>query len=147
MADGSLFLAARLPGGGGKPVENTRSMSEVILIVDDHKMNRDFLVRRLSKQEKFQTLAAGDGLEALKILRSTPVDLMILDLMMPGMSGGEVLEKIRQTHSMNVLPVIIATADTTREQELAHIAKGANDYIVKPIDFEMLVVKVRRELE
>src|SRR5690349_19081355 len=82
--------------------------AETVLVVDDNAANRDALTRRLGRRG-YAVLTAADGPAALAVVASRPVDLVLLDVMMPGMSGLEVLQRIRQTHAPADLPVIMAT--------------------------------------
>lgn len=116
-----------------------------ILVVDDNEMNRDLLSRRLAKKG-FTVDVAEDGFEALDWIDSNPCDLVLLDIMMPGMSGIEVLVKIRETHDGTELPVIMATAKDTREDIVGALRLGANDYVTKPIDFPVVLARVNAQL-
>jgi len=80
-----------------------------LLVVDDDAMNRDMLSRRLARQG-YTVAVAEDGERALKMIEGQTFDLVLLDIMMPGVSGLQVLEILRQRHSMADLPVIMATA-------------------------------------
>ena len=77
----------------------------VVLVVDDNEENRDMLARRLARQS-YEVLRAAGGLAALETLATRPVDLVLLDVMMPGMNGLDVLRVIRQTRAPTHLPVI-----------------------------------------
>ena len=74
-----------------------------ILVVDDEEMNRDLLSRRLSKRD-YEPITAANAYEGLAILNDQDIDLVILDVMMPGMSGMEMLTVIRQSYSSSQLP-------------------------------------------
>ncbi len=90
--------------------EHPNSSSEpLILVVDDNQENRDVLSRRLQRHG-YKVTTAVDGPAALQLLKDTACDLVLLDVMMPGMNGVEVLGKIRETQSPTQLPVIMATA-------------------------------------
>lgn len=117
-----------------------------ILVVDDNEMNRDVLSRRL-KRQGYQVEVAVDGPAALeKIEAGEPeIDLVLLDVMMPGMSGLEVLEKVRETRSRGELPIIMVTAKSESEDVVQALEKGANDYVTKPIDFA--IVRARSEAQ
>ncbi|TWT42095.1 Transcriptional regulatory protein YycF [Phycisphaerae bacterium RAS1] len=117
----------------------------VILVVDDNEANRDMLSRRL--QRAGHTLhTAADGLEALALIDKQPVDLLLLDVMMPGIDGFEVLRRLRQKRGREALPVIMATAKDQREDIIEALNLGANDYVTKPIDFPVVLARVQTQL-
>ena len=116
-----------------------------ILVVDDAKANRDMLARRLTR-EGYRVLTAESGPEALAITAQQEICLILLDLMMPVMSGLEVLEELRKTRGDRELPVLMVSANTDAPQMVSSIDLGANDYVTKPIDFDLLLAKVRRHL-
>ena len=109
-----------------------------ILVVDDNADNRELLSRRLEKRG-YATVCADSGRQALELLQQEEFDLILLDIMMPEISGIEVLEKVRQEKSMAELPVIMATAKDTSEDMVHALKLGANDYITKPIDIDKLL--------
>lgn len=118
---------------------------DVILVVDDNEMNRDMLSRRLKKRG-FEVAVAEDGLIALEWLADNPCDLVLLDIMMPGMSGVEVLKTLRETRDGTELPIIMATAKDTRDDIVGALRAGANDYVTKPIDFPVVLARVNAQL-
>ena len=119
--------------------------SRRILVVDDDPQNRDLLTRRLERQG-FEVETSRDGLEGLRRIEAEDFDLVMLDVMMPGMNGLEVLERVRRTRSMSELPVILATALAETEDAVEGLERGANDYVTKPFDFPMVVARVRTQL-
>lgn len=127
-----------LPGTG--PAQS------VILVVDDNEVNCDLLTRRLARKG-FATEAACDGFKALEWLANNHCDLVLLDIMMPGMSGIEVLKKVRETRNGTELPIIMATAKDTREDIVDALNLGANDYVTKPLDFQVVLARVNTQLE
>ncbi len=116
-----------------------------LLVVDDNEENRDVLSRRLRKKG-FEVLLAENGPRALEIVASQPVDLVLLDIMMPGMSGIEALLELRKTRSAVELPVIMATAKTESEDIVQALELGANDYVTKPINFPVVLARVQAQL-
>jgi serine/threonine protein kinase/FixJ family two-component response regulator len=122
-----------------KPEEYT------LLVVDDNEENRDVLSRRLLKRG-FQVLVAEGGQQALELVESQPVDLVLLDIMMPGMSGIEALQELRKTRSAVELPVIMATAKTESDDIVQALELGANDYVTKPINFPVVLARVQAQL-
>ena len=123
----------------------TGPAQSVILVVDDNELNRDLLTRRLAKKG-FTTDAASDGFKALEWLANNHCDLVLLDIMMPGMSGIEVLKKVRETRNGTELPIIMATARDTREDIVGALSLGANDYVTKPLDFPVVLARVNAQL-
>jgi class 3 adenylate cyclase/CheY-like chemotaxis protein len=116
-----------------------------LLVVDDNEMNRDMLSRRLRKQG-YEVATAEDGYRALDVIAAEPFDLVLLDIMMPGISGLEVLEKLREQHSVADLPIIMATAKDQSEDTVQALGLGANDYVTKPIDFPVVIARVKTQL-
>jgi len=124
---------------GGLPVSSS------LLVVDDNEMNRDMLSRRL-KARGYAVATAEDGYQALDRVTQGGFDLVLLDVMMPGLSGLEVLEKIRETSSRADLPVIMATAKDGSDDVVAALKLGANDYVTKPLDFPVVLARVQSAL-
>ncbi len=115
-----------------------------ILLVDDN----EFVLRPLSRyltEEGYRVLEARTGDEAL-IKVDDFVDLVILDIMMPGLSGTEVLEQLRESYSGEELPVVMATATSGSEQIVQAFELGANDYITKPLDFPVVLARIKTQL-
>jgi CheY-like chemotaxis protein len=123
----------------------TPDAGQTLLVVDDNEANRDILSRRLERSG-FTVLVAGDGPSALDIVARSRVDLVLLDIMMPGRNGIEVLEQVRKTKSAGVLPIIMATAKTDSEDVVEALTVGANDYVTKPIDFPVVLARVQAHL-
>jgi CheY-like chemotaxis protein len=121
------------------PAENT------LLVVDDSAENRDILARRL-RRKGFRVLEADSGPAALELIEREPVDLMLLDIMMPGMNGLEVLRIVRRSRPAHVLPVIMATARSESEDMVEALEMGANDYVTKPLDFPVVLARVQAQL-
>ncbi len=116
-----------------------------ILVIDDDQANRESLRRRLERRG-FPTMVAVDGLAGLALIAEHAFDLILLDVMMPGMSGLEVLERIRETRDPASLPVVMATAKDDRMDIVAALERGANDYVTKPLDFEVVLARVNTQL-
>ncbi len=116
-----------------------------ILLVDDN----EFVLRPLSRfleEEGYRVLQARDGKEALASIDDEPVDLVLLDVMMPGLSGLEVLERLRRNHADDDLPVIMATASSGSDQIVKAFELGANDYVTKPLDFPVVGARLQTRL-
>lgn len=118
-----------------------------LLAVDDDPANLQVLIHLLAP-ERYHVLTASNGREALHLCRTNKnIDLVLLDVMMPHMSGYEVCREIRTAHPMFDLPVILMTAPHTPQDTAAGFAAGANDFIVKPLDGEAVRARVRTLLE
>jgi signal transduction histidine kinase len=117
-----------------------------LLVVDDNEMNRDMLARRLQR-EGYTVTAADSGYRALELLKTEDFDLIVLDVMMPGLNGYQALQIIRETHSIADLPVILATAKDQSEDVIEGLRLGANDYVTKPIDFPVLMARLQTHLQ
>jgi PAS domain S-box-containing protein len=120
-------------------------MAMRLLVVDDEEMNRDVLSRRLVRAG-YEVVTAVDGPETLRVLESRHIDLVLLDVMMPGMSGMEVLQRIRQKFSAPLLPVIMLTAVTESTEVAAALRLGANDYMTKPLDWAVALARIETRL-
>jgi len=117
---------------------------ETVLIVDDEK-NYPLIISALLEDEGFETLTANSGEEALEILKSHDVDLVLTDMKMPSMDGITLLEKIKE-NNFN-MPVLMMTAYGTVEKAVEAMKKGAYNYILKPFDNESLIAYVNKALE
>jgi DNA-binding response OmpR family regulator len=117
-----------------------------VLIVDDLEANRTLLERSLASAG-YRTLCADDGASALALFRGgESIDIVLLDWMMPGLSGLDTLRAIRQTHSQDNLPVIMCTAVGEDDNIVDAIESGANDYVVKPISLPVLRARMATHL-
>ena len=112
-----------------------------ILIVDDIPENRDVLARRLERQG-YETTQAENGAMALALLAAEPFDLVLLDIMMPGMDGYEVLQKIKSDAAISYIPVIMVSAVDEIESAVRCIEIGAADYLNKPFNAVLLRARV-----
>ncbi|MBI4382027.1 MAG: response regulator [candidate division NC10 bacterium] len=116
-----------------------------LLVVDDDAMNRDMLSRRLARHG-YTVAVAEDGEQALKMIEGQTFDLVLLDIMMPGVSGLQVLDILRQRCSMADLPVIMATAKDESSDIVEALKRGANDYVTKPLDFPVVLARTESQL-
>ncbi len=114
-----------------------------ILIADDNEANRDILSRRLEKQG-YTVATAADGQQALDMMALEDFDLLLLDILMPTVSGYDVLKKMRMDPKLGNLPVIVLTADNESSNVIHCIELGANDYLVKPFDMVVLRNRITR---
>jgi signal transduction histidine kinase len=123
-----------------KPVDTARS--GIVLIVDDEEKNR-MLLKDSLEVRGYQTIEACTGEEALDLLPQSNADVLLLDLMMPGIDGMEVCKRIRSTTGGGQLPILILTAAMDRTSRLKCIEAGANDFLTKPIDLPDVLLRVR----
>jgi CheY-like chemotaxis protein len=136
----SLFLAGLLPGLAKRGL-----MSGVILVVDDNQISRELLTRRLVR-EGFEVVNANHAQGALEALQLHPVDVMLLDLHLPDLSGLEVLSRVRAHSNRLELPILMISAADDVRSIVRSIDLGANDYLTKPVQFEVLFAKLRQHL-
>ncbi len=114
-------------------------MSAKILVIDDEERIRQFLQRGLTF-EGYRVETAADGPEALDKVRDNPPDLVLLDLMLPGMDGVEVCRRVR---TVSDVPILMLTAKEAIEDRVSGLDAGADDYLVKPFSFDELLARVR----
>lgn len=118
-----------------------------ILVVDDIEDNRNILIRRMRRLGVERCAEAADGLEALDHIRANPVDLVLLDVMMPRMGGVEVLETLRQEGRLEDTSVIMISAASEIDTVVRCLELGADDYLPKPFDPAILRARVGSVLE
>jgi diguanylate cyclase (GGDEF)-like protein/PAS domain S-box-containing protein len=116
-----------------------------LLVVDDNEANRDLLCRRLARKGYTTTAAAG-GYEAMELLGQCKFDLVLLDIMMPDLDGITVLTLLRQQYSASALPIIMVTAKSDSADIVGALELGANDYVTKPLDFPVVLARIRTQL-
>ena len=114
-------------------------MNKRVLVVDDDVKTVE-LVKLYLNRDGYKVLTAYDGLEALRLAREAHPDLIVLDLMLPGMDGLEVCRNIREESDV---PIIMLTARTTDEDKLTGLGLGADDYVTKPFSPRELAARVR----
>ena len=116
-----------------------------ILVVDDI-IDNLFLLQTLLEAEGYKVDTADNGSSALAKVENSPPDLILMDVMMPGINGYEVTRQIRQNQSLPFVPILLVTAheDTHAIQGLA---LGANDFIRKPIEFDKLLARIEAFLQ
>lgn len=117
-------------------------MSARILVVDDIEMNRRLLEARLSA-EYFSVLLASDGLEALEVASHERPDLVLLDIMMPGLDGFETCRQMKTDPNLRHIPVVMVTALDQREDRIRGLEAGADEFLTKPVDDVALFARVR----
>jgi two-component system phosphate regulon response regulator PhoB len=118
------------------------AMRERILVVEDEKDVRE-MIRLNLKAAGFDVVEAGNGAEALALAKNDPPKVIILDLMMPEMSGIEFCRALRRNPATSRIPVLMLTAKSTEEDKVVGFEVGADDYVTKPFSPRELVLRVR----
>lgn len=142
-----------MEAGGPQVVENGPGVSpplmenaQRILVVDDHQSIRETFAKLLRRQG-YVVETADCGAAALATLDESAFDLVVLDVIMPGLNGFDVLQRIRERHAISDLAVIMATGCNESDDIADALARGANDYVTKPIDFAVASARIRTQLE
>jgi DNA-binding response OmpR family regulator len=152
--EGSTFYVSIPVDLKGKENEETVEQEEnlpkesdrkTLLIVEDNEEFRRFLVEQLSS--RFNMLQASDGEQGLGIASQKYPDLIISDLMMPGMNGIELCKKIKNSLQTSHIPVILLTARLSDEAKIECYRAGADSYIAKPFNFEVLLTRIEMLIE
>ncbi len=116
-------------------------MKRVLIIEDDKDIVE--LVRYNLEKEEFQVTAVGDGLTGLAQLKKSPPDLLLLDLMLPKLSGLEICKEVRRNQDLNRLPILMLTARGDEADRVVGLEVGADDYVTKPFSPRELVARVK----
>jgi DNA-binding response OmpR family regulator len=111
-----------------------------ILVVEDDPKLAEFVARGL-RGERFAVDVAGNGVEGERYTQTYEYDLLVLDLLLPQLSGTELLRRVRLAHP--ALPILILTARDAVEDKVVHFEAGADDYLTKPFDFAELLVRIK----
>ncbi|MDT3695786.1 MAG: response regulator [Ignavibacterium sp.] len=120
-------------------------MKKVVLVADDSPTIRKFVSISL-KVKGFEIIQVADGMQALEILPSEPVDLIITDLNMPNVDGFELIKTIRSNKEYSELPIIILSSLSTNEEIERGMQCGANAYLLKPFDSKRVLYEVSKFL-
>ncbi|MCH6257228.1 response regulator [Puniceicoccaceae bacterium K14] len=120
--------------------------ASTVLVVDDEPINIQLLQKKL-EWDGVRVLTADNGQQCLDICQIELPDLILLDVMMPGMDGFEVCQKLRENENTKAIPVIFVTAHNSKKGKLEGLEAGAVDYITKPIDLEETIARVRTQLK
>jgi len=119
----------------------TLSMKRILIIEDDRDIAE--LVRYNLENEGFQVTAANDGSTGLATLKKSPPDLLLLDLMLPKLSGLDICREIRRNESLNRLPILMLTAKGEEADRIVGLEMGADDYVTKPFSPRELTARVK----
>jgi len=141
-SQGMILKENEMQYAADKTLKHRASTDATILIVDDEPVNVQVLVNQL-KLEGYNVLTADSGMDAINIIQNNTVpDLLILDVMMPRMTGYNVCSIIRERFSLYQLPVLLLTAKSRIQDIVAGFEAGANDYLAKPFDRRELIARV-----
>ncbi|NMC49056.1 MAG: response regulator, partial [Desulfovibrio sp.] len=110
-----------------------------VLIADDNRLVRDMLKRHLTTEPGIEVVEAEDGARAVELVRTTPPDVILMDLVMPGMDGLDAIRRIREDPRNAGIPIIFLSSETDRTKWVEAFEAGANDFVQKPYE--------RRELQ
>lgn len=119
------------------------SLRPFILIVDDQR-SQVRLLEKVLQNEGFEVITAYDGVEGLRKIREEIPDLVVLDIIMPGLDGLNTLKLLRQSYNM---PVIMLTTESEKETVCEALALGADDYVVKPFHARQLLARIQAKLK
>lgn len=122
--------------------QNRAEQHPKILVVDDEVVNLQVLMNQLSLNG-YDVLTASNGEDVFPIVEKHDIKLIILDIMMPGMSGYEVCQTLRKTYTLMELPILMLTAKDQVQDKMLSFEAGANDYLVKPCDKQELLARVK----
>ncbi|RYZ67686.1 MAG: hybrid sensor histidine kinase/response regulator [Proteobacteria bacterium] len=118
-----------------------------ILVVDDSDFDRKLLVEALKRKGNFTIVEASTGERCLEALETVSVSLVLMDMLMPGIHGSGVLSEIRKRFSAVELPVIMVTSLSEDSNVVDCLQRGANDYITKPVNFEVALSRIETHLK
>ena len=133
-------LPARNQEGAGPQTATAMETGETVLVVDDEQLVRDLLVQFLSLRG-YRALGVNDGAQALSMMEETPPDLILLDLMLPGVSGVEVLRRLREKHFNGAIIIVTGSSDEELLEEAWSL--HPQEVISKPIDLDKLLAIVQ----
>ena len=138
--------SSRRPATSVQGSQTAKGQRGALLIVDDDQNNRDLLARRF-QHEGFSVAIAANGFEAIQLIETREFDLVLLDLVMPGLGGLEVLKRLREKRAMAELPVIMLTAMDSTADVVEALRQGANDYLTKPAPFTVVQARTETHLK
>ena len=130
---------------GPIPHPSTHMAKNKVLIIEDERSLASVLALNLQR-EGFEVMMAQDGRDGLRQAQIKHPDLIVLDLMLPGMPGLEVCRELRAGSQTRDVPIIMVTAKTEESDELIGLAVGADDYVTKPYSVKVLIQRIKKEL-
>lgn len=113
-------------------------MKKILVVEDD--MDIHNLIKNVLEKERYDVISAYSGTEALLLIEKKDIDLILLDLMIPGLSGEEIIKKVKN------IPIIVISAKISSEDKVNALSIGANDYITKPFDTNELLARIKVQL-
>lgn len=113
-------------------------MKKILVVEDD--MDIHNLIKNVLEKERYDVISAYSGTEALLLIEKKDLDLILLDLMIPGLSGEEIIKKVKN------IPIIVISAKISSEDKVNALSIGANDYITKPFDTNELLARIKVQL-
>jgi putative two-component system response regulator len=123
-----------------------RPYRQTILVVDDHEVNIA-LVEAILAPQGYTIIAASDGVQALELVAAQPMDLILLDVMMPGMNGFDVCARLKEDERTRLIPIVLLTSLSDTQDRIRGIEVGADDFLSKPFDSSELSARVRSLLK
>jgi two-component system, OmpR family, alkaline phosphatase synthesis response regulator PhoP len=142
MSFASPTLSRRLPAGATKTTKESAMGKGTILVIDDERDLID-LVRYNLEKEGYDVIAATDGQSGLEVATKHAPDLVVLDLMMPGIDGLQICQRLRADPRTARMPIIMLTAKATEADRIVGLELGADDYITKPFSPREVVARVK----
>ncbi len=121
-------------------------MSIKVLVVDDSSTMRRIISRILQKMDITEIFQASDGVDALNLLSSNSVDLILLDWNMPRMNGLGLVKNLRENSEFNSTSIIMVTTEAERSSVVEAVKAGANNYLAKPFTPDALIIKIKETL-
>lgn len=142
--DGDAWISVAAPESSERGPASAKRHQRLVIAEDNPDM-RAYLERRLG--ELFEVTACADGQEALEACRQRPPDLLLADIMMPGLSGLDLCQELRAEESTAAIPIVLLTARKGLERTLEGFEVGADDYLTKPFNFRELLARIRVQLK